>query len=249
MLSAGADAHSQSPAGVRSMRGFLVRGRHRGATELVRKSRNVGKTRVASLDRVRNDTIRQRFGVATIAAKLREARLRWYGHVLRANDDTVCKIGLNLEVPGRRPRGRPKQRWLDTLRLDLKIAGLFPKENIEFAESVTEDQSTLLKEVFNKHASFDEVGEMIEAVEAKSPELAKKMRAVLDKNCARLEGLSPEAIGYSKKVIHYVTQIMCNLSLGKEFCCKQAEHLHDDFKNLPASDQAALKKMNPDIDF
>lgn len=41
---------------------------------------------------------------------------------------------------------------------------------------------------------------MIEAVEAKSPELAKKMRAVLDKNCARLEGLSPEAIGYSKKV-------------------------------------------------
>ncbi|VDP11433.1 unnamed protein product [Heligmosomoides polygyrus] len=54
------------------------------------------------------DTIRQRFGVVTIADKLREARLRWYGHVLRANDDTVYKIGLNLEVPGKRPRGRPK---------------------------------------------------------------------------------------------------------------------------------------------
>ncbi|VDO81380.1 unnamed protein product [Heligmosomoides polygyrus] len=44
-------------------------------------------------DRVRTDTIRQRFGVATIADKLREARLRWYGHVLRANDDTVCNVG------------------------------------------------------------------------------------------------------------------------------------------------------------
>ncbi|VDP06475.1 unnamed protein product [Heligmosomoides polygyrus] len=66
------------------------------------------------LDRVRNDTIRQRFGVATIADKLREARLRWCGHVLRANDDTVCKIDLNLEVPRKRPRGRPKQHWLDT---------------------------------------------------------------------------------------------------------------------------------------
>ncbi|VDO25240.1 unnamed protein product, partial [Heligmosomoides polygyrus] len=48
--SAGADAHSQSPASVESMRGSLMRGRHRGATELVRKSRNVGRTRVATLN-------------------------------------------------------------------------------------------------------------------------------------------------------------------------------------------------------
>ncbi|VDO63397.1 unnamed protein product [Heligmosomoides polygyrus] len=65
---------------------------------------------VTRLDRVRNDTIRQRFGVAPIAEKLREARLRWYGHLFRANDDTVGKIGLNLEVPGKLPRGCPKQR-------------------------------------------------------------------------------------------------------------------------------------------
>ncbi|VDP33367.1 unnamed protein product [Heligmosomoides polygyrus] len=64
---------------------------------------------VTRLDRVRNDAIRPRFGVAPIAEKLREARLRWYGDVLRANDDTVRKIGLNLEVPGKRHRGRPKQ--------------------------------------------------------------------------------------------------------------------------------------------
>ncbi|VDP25846.1 unnamed protein product [Heligmosomoides polygyrus] len=87
--------------------------------------------RVTRLDRVRNDTIRQRFGVVSIADKLREARLRWYGHVLRANDDTVCKIGLNLEVPGKWPRGRPKQRWLDTLHLDLKIAGVHPDQAID----------------------------------------------------------------------------------------------------------------------
>ncbi|VDP25219.1 unnamed protein product [Heligmosomoides polygyrus] len=76
---------------------------------------------VTRLDRVRNDAIRQRFGVAPIAEKLREACLRWYGHVLRANEDTILKIGQNLEVLGKRPRGRPKQRWLDTLPLDLKL--------------------------------------------------------------------------------------------------------------------------------
>ncbi|VDO19382.1 unnamed protein product [Heligmosomoides polygyrus] len=63
------------------------------------------------------------------AEKLREARLRWYGHVLCADDDTVRKeIGLNLEVPGKRPRRRPKQRWLDTSHLDLKIAGMHPDQ-------------------------------------------------------------------------------------------------------------------------
>ncbi|VDO66057.1 unnamed protein product [Heligmosomoides polygyrus] len=81
---------------------------------------------VTRLDRIRNDEIRQRFAVAPIADKLREARLRWYGHVLRASIDTVRKSGLNIDVPGKRPKGRPKQRWLDTLHVDLKVAGIHP---------------------------------------------------------------------------------------------------------------------------
>ncbi|VDO22667.1 unnamed protein product [Heligmosomoides polygyrus] len=38
---------------------------------------------VTRMDRIRNDAIQQKFGVAPIADKMREARLRWYGHVLR----------------------------------------------------------------------------------------------------------------------------------------------------------------------
>ncbi|VDP54547.1 unnamed protein product [Heligmosomoides polygyrus] len=49
---------------------------------------------VTRLDRIRNDAIRQKFGVAPIADKMREARLRWYGHVLRGKEDSVRKIGL-----------------------------------------------------------------------------------------------------------------------------------------------------------
>ncbi|VDO76064.1 unnamed protein product [Heligmosomoides polygyrus] len=39
-----------------------------------------------------------RFGVAPIGDKLREARLRWYGHVLRTNDDTIRKMRKTTEV-------------------------------------------------------------------------------------------------------------------------------------------------------
>ncbi|EYB86953.1 hypothetical protein Y032_0270g842 [Ancylostoma ceylanicum] len=56
----------------------------------------------------RADRIRNAF--APIADKVRETRLRWYGHVLRVNEDTICEVGLDLEVPGKRPKGRPKQR-------------------------------------------------------------------------------------------------------------------------------------------
>ncbi|VDL76809.1 unnamed protein product [Nippostrongylus brasiliensis] len=81
---------------------------------------------VTRLDHVTNADIRERFGVVPIAEKLRETRLRWYGHVLRASNDTVCKIGLALDVLGTRPRGRPKQRWLDMMHADLKAVGVHP---------------------------------------------------------------------------------------------------------------------------
>ncbi|VDO18840.1 unnamed protein product [Heligmosomoides polygyrus] len=56
--------------------------------------------------------------------KMREARLRWYGHVLRGKKDSVRKVGLKFEVVGKRPRGRLKHRWSDTLHMDLKVAGV-----------------------------------------------------------------------------------------------------------------------------
>ncbi|EYC06516.1 hypothetical protein Y032_0075g935 [Ancylostoma ceylanicum] len=44
---------------------------------------------------------------------MREARLRWYGHVLRSDDNSVAKSAMNISVDGRRPRGRSKTRWLN----------------------------------------------------------------------------------------------------------------------------------------
>ena len=37
--------------------------------------------------------------------------VRWYAHVLRRDDDSVLRVALNLEVSGKRKRGRPKKTW------------------------------------------------------------------------------------------------------------------------------------------
>ena len=76
---------------------------------------------ITRLDRVSNMDVRRKFGVAPISSKMRESRLRWYGHVLRGDENTLRKIGLKFDVPGRRPGGRPKQRWPDNFHADLKV--------------------------------------------------------------------------------------------------------------------------------
>ncbi|EYB86499.1 hypothetical protein Y032_0278g1176 [Ancylostoma ceylanicum] len=83
---------------------------------------------ITLLDRICNQDIRQRFGVAPITGKLREARLQWCGQVLRGESEILCKIGLKLGVTGKRPKERLRQRWMDTLHTDLKTVGMHPDQ-------------------------------------------------------------------------------------------------------------------------
>ena len=74
---------------------------------------------VTKLDRIRNERIRGTTKVGEISKNVQESRLKWYGHVLRREDEYVGKRVMGMEVPGKRRRGRPKRRWLDSIRNDL----------------------------------------------------------------------------------------------------------------------------------
>jgi len=62
-------------------------------------------------DRLPSKELRERLGVDDIALLLQRNRLRWYGHVLRKDDDYWVKTCMEYEVEGSRPRGRPKKTW------------------------------------------------------------------------------------------------------------------------------------------
>ncbi|WMV41945.1 hypothetical protein MTR67_035330 [Solanum verrucosum] len=71
-------------------------------------------------DRIRNEVIREKVGVASVVDKLREARLRWFGHVKRRCVDAPVRRCEGLVVEGtRRGRGRPKKYWGEVIRQDL----------------------------------------------------------------------------------------------------------------------------------
>ena len=49
--------------------------------------------------------------VEDIESKLRRNRLRWFGHVKRRGEGSAIGRSMRMEVPGRRPMGRPKKSW------------------------------------------------------------------------------------------------------------------------------------------
>ena len=51
--------------------------------------------------------------------------IRWYGHVLRRDDDSVLMVALDLKVSGKRKREQTKNSWKkqvqkETEKIDLK---------------------------------------------------------------------------------------------------------------------------------
>ena len=77
------------------------------------------------LDKIRNEVIRGKIGVASIEDKMREARLRWFGHIRRRSRSAPVRRCEMIEYPEyRRSRGRPKKSWSEVIRHDLRTLGL-----------------------------------------------------------------------------------------------------------------------------
>ncbi|KAF3647615.1 putative pre-mRNA-processing factor 6-like [Capsicum annuum] len=84
-------------------------------------------------DRVRNETIREKVGVTPVECKMREARLRWFGHVKRRGMDAPVRRCERLALDGfRRGRGRPKKYWGEVIRRDM--------EQLQLTEDMTLDR-------------------------------------------------------------------------------------------------------------
>src|ERR1700761_5076535 len=54
----------------------------------------------------------------------RVSLLLWFGHVQRMQSDRLPRRIMSEEVQGKRGRGRPRRRFLDSVRSDLEIRGL-----------------------------------------------------------------------------------------------------------------------------
>ena len=61
------------------------------------------------MDKIRNEYIRRTAHVGRFEEKTREARLRWYGRILRKDDGYIGRRMLRMELPGKRKWGKAKK--------------------------------------------------------------------------------------------------------------------------------------------
>ena len=84
------------------------------------------------LDMIPNGVFRAKLEVENIISKMREGRLRWFGHVRRRPQSAPVRKVAALVVDGVRRRGRPNLRWEDRLKLDMK--------ELRLSEDMTSDR-------------------------------------------------------------------------------------------------------------
>ena len=74
---------------------------------------------------MRNEDIRTKIGVASIEKKMRENRLRWFGHVRRRPTDAPVRRVEHINLGQvKRAQERPKKTWMEVIRQDIEAKGL-----------------------------------------------------------------------------------------------------------------------------
>ncbi|KAF3681174.1 putative cytosolic sulfotransferase 5-like isoform 1 [Capsicum annuum] len=89
-------------------------------------------------ERVTNEIIREKVGVVSVEDKMREVRLRWFGHVTRRGMDAPVRRCERLALDGfKRGRGRPKKYLREVIKRDM--------EQLHLTEDMTLDRKVWRK--------------------------------------------------------------------------------------------------------
>jgi len=70
--------------------------------------------------RRKNKEIREITKVPLITSYVKGQRIQWFGHIMRREETNEVRAAIEYKPTGRRPRGRPKKRWMDGVQQDLK---------------------------------------------------------------------------------------------------------------------------------
>jgi hypothetical protein len=74
--------------------------------------------------KLHNEELHNLYSPPDIIRQVKSRRMRWAGHVARMGEERKVYKVLVGKPEGRRPLGRPRRRWEDGIRMDLREIGL-----------------------------------------------------------------------------------------------------------------------------
>jgi hypothetical protein len=71
-----------------------------------------------------NEDLHNLYSSPDIIRQVKSRRMRWAGHVARMEEERIMYKVLVGKPEGKRPLGRPRRRWENGIRMDLRETGL-----------------------------------------------------------------------------------------------------------------------------
>jgi hypothetical protein len=84
--------------------------------------------------KLHNEELHNLYSSPDIIRQIKSRRMRWAGHVARMGGERKVYKVLVGKIEGKRPLGRPKRRWEDGIRMDLREIGLGGVDWIRLAQ-------------------------------------------------------------------------------------------------------------------
>ncbi|KAJ4443425.1 hypothetical protein ANN_05093 [Periplaneta americana] len=86
--------------------------------------------------KLHNTELHALYSSPDIIRNIKSRRLRWAGHVARMGESTNAYRVLVGRPEGKRPLGRPRRRWEDNIKMDLREVGYDDRDWINLAQDM-----------------------------------------------------------------------------------------------------------------
>ncbi|RLU18885.1 hypothetical protein DMN91_009243 [Ooceraea biroi] len=170
-----------------------------------------------------------------LSVHIRLLRLGWFGHVRRMDDSRMTKRTMDYKYIGTRPRGRPRARWRDEVRQDMRELVLIKQDEYQASRKATGQRQ--------QGKSLNQA-----RVQAKRA-LARRVqarRAVRDRHI----GSTPVEVQDSERSLRNVVSLKTRVTTFKQFLTNTAEAnpdetqaLHDELKEHINQRISRIKKV------
>jgi hypothetical protein len=87
-----------------------------------------------SWGKLHNDELHSLYSSPNIVRVIKSRRMRWSGHVARMGEGRGVYSVLVGRPEGKRPLGRPRRRWEDNIKMDLREIGIYGANWIQLAQ-------------------------------------------------------------------------------------------------------------------
>jgi hypothetical protein len=84
--------------------------------------------------KLHNDELHSLYSSPNIVRVIKSRKMRWTGHVARMGEGRGVYRVLVGRPEGKRPLGRPRRRWEDNIKLDLREIGIYGSNWIQLAQ-------------------------------------------------------------------------------------------------------------------